>query len=248
MSHILSQTTLIRRDRLRQLKDRENAWYDLQFIKAIDSDKRGRCVDLLDASCSQLRQDLFVLAQLDFKQGGFFVEFGATDGHELSNSYLLEKQFGWRGILAEPAWAWHDRLHRNRPDTVIDTRCVWKESGSSVRFAQTPNGINSAISSFVKSSRKMRAQSYDVETVSLNDLLEQHQAPAHVDYLSIDTEGSEFDILQAVDFDRWSFGVLTVEHNYEAQREDIHALLTEKGYTRVLEPISRFDDWYVNAG
>jgi hypothetical protein len=87
-----------------------------------------------------------------------------------------------------------------------------------------------------------------VPTVTLNDMLEEHGAPAVIDYASIDTEGSEFDILSALDFDRWSFRVMTIEHNFAPQREDIHKLLTEKGYRRVLEAISRFDDWYVKAG
>ena len=96
-------------------------------------------------------------------------------------------------------------------------------------------------------SRKLRGTSYDVTTISLNDLLAEHGAPEVIDYLSVDTEGSEFDILNALDFDRWSFRILTVEHNFAPQREDIHALLTSKGYARVLEDVSRFDDWYVNA-
>ncbi|MEY8838331.1 FkbM family methyltransferase, partial [Cribrihabitans sp. XS_ASV171] len=66
-------------------------------------------------------------------------------------------------------------------------------------------------------------------------------------YISIDTEGSELDILQAVDFDRWTFGAMTVEHNFQPQREPIQALLTEKGYVRVMEECSMFDDWYVPA-
>ena len=68
-----------------------------------------------------------------------------------------------------------------------------------------------------------------------------------VDYISIDTEGSEYDILSAVDFDRWSFRVMTVEHNHEPQREQVFDLLTSKGYTRVCQDVSRFDDWYVKA-
>ena len=58
---------------------------------------------MLPRSRSQLRQDIFVLCTLDFKRNGFFVEFGATNGVDLSNSYLLETEFNWTGILAEPA-------------------------------------------------------------------------------------------------------------------------------------------------
>lgn len=246
MSHLLSDTTLIRRSRLRQLKSRENAFYDLEFIKQMPPEKRSACIDLLDISVSQVRQDIFALAQLEFKHNGFFVEFGATNGTELSNSLVMERDFGWTGILAEPARGWHDALKAARKAT-IDTRCVWKESGHTVEFTETASAINSSISSFVKTSRKMRGQSYQVQTVSLNDLLAEHKAPAVVDYISIDTEGSEYDILSAVDFDRWSFRVMTVEHNHEPQREQVFDLLTSKGYTRVCQDVSRFDDWYVKA-
>ncbi|NKB76872.1 MAG: hypothetical protein GKR96_07435 [Gammaproteobacteria bacterium] len=61
----------------------------------------------LSCSKSQLRQGLFALSELSFKQGGFFVEFGATNGVGLSNTHLLETKFGWKGILAEPAKLWH---------------------------------------------------------------------------------------------------------------------------------------------
>src|SRR5690348_3026809 len=46
-------------------------------------------------SASQFHQDLFVLLESNFKRNGYFVEFGAADGIYLSNSYLLEKGFGW---------------------------------------------------------------------------------------------------------------------------------------------------------
>ena len=54
-------------------------------------------------SKSQLWQDLFVLSELDFKRKVFFVEFGATNSIDLSNTYLLETDFEWVGILVEPA-------------------------------------------------------------------------------------------------------------------------------------------------
>lgn len=246
MSHFISNTTITRKDRLHQLKERERGYFDLHFIRAMEPENRNRCIDLLDRSRSQLRQDLFALATTGFGRGGYFVEFGATDGVDLNNSWLMEKDFGWTGILAEPARGWHTSLRANR-SCAIDTRCVWNVSGESLRFTEAPRGENSGISSYVKTSRKLRGTSYDVQTVTLNDLLAAHNAPQVIDYMSVDTEGSEFDILAALDFERWSFRVITVEHNFAPQREDIHKLLTERGYRRVLEAISRFDDWYVKA-
>jgi hypothetical protein len=86
-----------------------------------------------------------------------------------------------------------------------------------------------------------------VETVSLLDLLIQNQAPQKIDYLSIDTEGSELEILSNFDFQRFEVNVLTVEHNFVSiSREALYRHLTNHGFRRVCTPISRWDDWYVN--
>jgi hypothetical protein len=86
-----------------------------------------------------------------------------------------------------------------------------------------------------------------VSTISLNDLLSKHNAPKHIDYLSIDTEGSEFEILNSFDFSSHSFGVVTVEHNFTPVRQKIFELLSGHGYTRQFENLSKFDDWYVKV-
>jgi hypothetical protein len=86
-----------------------------------------------------------------------------------------------------------------------------------------------------------------VKTVSLADLLIRHHAPAELDYLSIDTEGSEFEILRDFDFARYPFKVITCEHSFTPAREKIHALLTAAGYVRKYAKFSDFDDWYVRA-
>src|SRR5208337_4414072 len=93
-------------------------------------------VQLLGAlrdSRSQLGQDMFALSQCGFEEGGYFVEFGATNGIELSNSYVLEKYFGWTGIVAEPAKRWHMDLANNRCCRV-ETDCVWRESNAVLMF------------------------------------------------------------------------------------------------------------------
>lgn len=201
-------------------------------------------------SCAQLFQDLFVQFTLAGKRNGYFVEFGATNGIDASNTLLLERQFAWTGILAEPACCWHSALAQNRT-AKIDHRCVWKKSGEILTFNETEPPDLSTIDSFTASdyhdeNRRMR-QRYDVESVSLNDLLGFHEAPRAIDYLSVDTEGSELEILGSFDFDRYDVSIITVEHNFlSGLREGIHGLLTSKGYDRVCVQVSGWDDWYVN--
>jgi FkbM family methyltransferase len=190
-----------------------------------------------------------VLFQTEFKKGGYFVEFGATNGIDLSNTYLLETEFSWTGILAEPARVWERELRANRPTTVIETLCVWKDSNSSLVFNETDSPELSTVDSFSNkdSHRNSRREGrkYEAKTITLRDLLIKHHAPKYVDYLSVDTEGSEFEILNAFNFDEFSFGVISVEHNFTPQRELIFALLTSNGYKRIFEDFSEWDDWYV---
>jgi FkbM family methyltransferase len=204
-------------------------------------------------SFAQLQQDLVALwlkNKIFGKESqGYFVEFGATNGIDLSNSYLVETEFSWTGILAEPARVWEKELRLNRANSVIETLCVWKESDSWLTFNETDEPELSTVDSFSDkdshSNTRQAGKKYEVLTISLNDLLRKHQAPKYIDYLSIDTEGSEFEILNAFNFDEFSIGIITVEHNYTPQRELIFALLTSHGYKRKHENISAWDDWYV---
>jgi FkbM family methyltransferase len=200
-------------------------------------------------SKSQLFQDLFVIFCKAGKRDGFFVEFGATNGVTLSNSYLLEKELNWKGILAEPAKDWHKDLPKNRT-AAIDFRCVWSKTGEQLEFIETPYGELSTIASFseVDGNKGGRAEGkkYMVETVSLNDLLAFHKAPKNMDFLSIDTEGSELEILSAFDFNKYSFDIMCVEHNYTEAREKLRALLESKGYVNVFSALTQYDDWYLH--
>ena len=70
-------------------------------------------------------------------------------------------------------------------------------------------------------------------------------APKIIDYLSIDTEGSEYEILKNFDFKSYKLKVITCEHNYNENREKIYNLLSDNGYKRKLTKISKFEDWYI---
>jgi FkbM family methyltransferase len=233
-----------------RLRDNLGALHDIDLLRALPSAHAPELIRYLGASRSQLRQDLFVLSQLEFKRSGYFVEFGATNGVNLSNTHLLEKEFGWTGILVEPARCWHQQLRSNR-SAIVDSRCVWKDSGSTLAFNESSIWELSTIGKFqstdMHAKLRRNARTYTVASISLGDLLTEHNAPRHIDYLSIDTEGSEFDILNSLDFGRYSFQVITCEHNYTPARKRIFKLLSQSGYVRRFEALSKFDDWYVRV-
>ena len=198
---------------------------DLAFLRAMPPENIASLLNALEKSKSQLRQDIFVLSETSFKKNGFFVDFGATNGVDLSNSHLLETGYGWRGILAEPARRWRQELERNRGGggNFIETACVWNESARTISFNETRIPELSTIASFsagdMHASSRQHCNTYDVQTISLLDLLDKYNSPSFVDYLSIDTEGTEYDILKSFDFRRYEFGVITCEHNYTHLRE-----------------------------
>jgi hypothetical protein len=85
---------------------------------------------------------------------------------------------------------------------------------------------------------------YLVENVSLEDLLFSHDPPKFIDYMSIYTEGNEFDILKEFfPNSNFSFGFLTIEQNCTHNKDNIYDLLTNFGYVRILELVSKHKDW-----
>jgi FkbM family methyltransferase len=136
-------------------------------------------------------------------------------------------------------------------DCIIETDCVWSESNSVLTFNETDLGEYSTIDSYsasdFHSQNRAAGKKYDVKTTSLEDMLERHGAPKEIDYLSIDTEGSEYAILSNFNFDKYQFRVITCEHNFTPARGMIHGLLTRNGYLRKFKYTSIFDGWYVRA-
>ena len=227
--------------------------HDQLFIKTLSDEGplQNKIAELiLSSKSSELHQDVMVLLLTNFQHGLYFVEFGAADGFNLSNTFLLEEKFNWQGILAEPAKIWGEDLKRNRPNSNISLDCVWSDSNSELIFNETPDApFFSTLFEYRNSDlhHNLRKQSkrYKVKTISINDLLTRFDAPNHINYLSIDTEGSEYKILSSLDWNRYSFDIITCEHNYSSQREDILKLLTNNGYKRIFEFLSLYEDWYI---
>lgn len=111
---------------------------------SVPTDLRDFVKTNLQFSFSQVQQDLFVAwvineaerIKMVSKRDYFFVEFGATNGYKLSNSFYLEKILSWNGILCEPARIWQEDLARIRT-CIVDFRCVYSETGMTLSFSES---------------------------------------------------------------------------------------------------------------
>jgi FkbM family methyltransferase len=212
----------------------------------------GCCMSNVPNSYSQNFQDVWAYYEGNFKTDGYFVEFGATNGVTSSNTLMLE-QLGWDGLLCEPNPAWHSDLNNNRK-VAISTKCVYNKTGETVEFVQAELNELSTIKGYGLDDEHSRSREsgnvIQVETITLYDLLETNNAPENVDYLSIDTEGSEYEILKKFfdDNEKYSISNITVEHNFVSDfREKIYDLLVKNGYKRKFIGISRWDDFYTRG-
>ena len=112
---------------------------DLEFLKTCKNENLKKLFDYFKDSKSQLRQDLFVINELNFKKKGFFCEFGACDGIELSNLYLIEKKIKWEGIKSETAKFYKKKIKKAK---ISD----WsKEYLSSIVSVKVVKNIDDAI-------------------------------------------------------------------------------------------------------
>ena len=203
--------------------------------------------DLVQKSKAQLNQDIWVVGETNRKRGGFFVEIGAFDGIQHSNTYLLEKEFGWSGILVEPNPDCLASLKQHR-SAAISTKAVSSEEGTVdfVRVREEPALSAVAVHADGDRHATQRRDSdvIAVDTITLDDLLREHGAPGHIDFLSVDTEGNEYDILSSFDFSKYQIDLISVEHNHTPRELEIERLLHKFGFRRVHRRITRFDAWY----
>jgi len=193
-------------------------------------------------SKSQLLQDIFVDYMLN-KDEGFFCEVGACDGIVHSNTLYLEKKRRWNGILCEPSELWEKKLIINRPNCILEFSPIFS-SNKNVQFFFKNGGR-----SFIKIDRFKTTEGFEnkiLPSITLNALFKKNNIKK-IDYISIDTEGTEYEILISLNLREIRPTILTIEHNYNnVKANKIFNYLKNNNYLRIFKSISRFDDWYVD--
>jgi len=192
---------------------------------------------------SQSNQDKWVLEFLNFKKNGYFVDLGAYDGIQTSNTYYMEKNLEWEGICVEANPMIYNQLLLNRKSKNINV------------------ALNDYTGECFFTNDKITETGIRVPCDTLNNVLTKNNCPKNIDYLSIDIEGYEYVVLKDFDFNKWNIGLMTVEHNLyvdgDKRKNDLYDLLTKNGFTRVVEDApcldtnpawfnKPYEDWYIN--
>lgn len=187
---------------------------------------------------SQYQQDEIISRDI-FRnaRGGTFLDIGAFDGINLSNTYYFEKELGWKGVCIEPTPDTYAKLAQNRS-------CVCIQGGIAATDGEREfvcgNGVEilAGLSGNMTeqhrerlrneaSAAKSQEQVIKVQCYNINALCKR-LGLLHINYCSIDTEGAEMEILESIDYSLLTIDVFSVENTYHGQR--MRDFMASKGY------------------
>jgi len=177
---------------------------------------------------SQYKQDEFIYNKFfkDKKEPGFFLEIGADDGVRFSNCKFFEETLNWNGIAIEARKEAYEKLITNRKCNCI--HAILSDVEENTNFLDIkgyglglsglinkydPSHIN-RINQEIKNPNNKGHKIINVQTEKLNNLLDKYNIK-NIDFLSIDTEGSEIAILKTIDLNKINIDVITIEDNYQ---------------------------------
>ena len=168
---------------------------------------------------SQAGQDKMIKKNFfDGKKNGFFIEIGAYDGISGSNCYHFERFLNWDGIAIEPSNIQFEKLKKNRKCKVLNNAI--SDEVKEVEFIEVTEGLTqmSGIndSSFernlkiISNNQESKTNSINLKTITFDEIVPKNK---DIDYLSIDIEGGEMNLLKSIDFKTNSIKVISVENN-----------------------------------
>jgi FkbM family methyltransferase len=186
----------------------------------------------------EINQDLLAFLWFKGKRDGFYIDIGANDGVNSSNTYLFEK-IGWKGVCVEPIPELFRTLTENRKCDCYNVAISDKNNDEAEFVKALGVEVLSGLEKEMTESHKERIfrekgeiQTIKVKTITFNELMSNHQNINYVDFLSVDVEGAEMSILKTIDFKKYKFGLISVENNEETpgDGERMRNYMLERGY------------------
>lgn len=183
---------------------------------------------------NELKAEFFGAAR-----SGFFVEVGANQPHEGSQSWQFE-QAGWNGVLVEPQPDLAERLRQMRRAQVVAAACSSPDNAGTAMTLHL-SGPHSSLRPELAVTGKLAHDAIDVPVRTLDDILEHARAPSPIDFVSIDVEGHEVEVLSGFDLGRWRPRLVLIEDHVASLAT--HRRLTGAGYRLIRR--TGLNGWYV---
>jgi len=191
---------------------------------------------------SLCKQDQFVNEHFfKNKKNGVFVDIGAYDGVEGSNTYFFEKILNWTGICVEPVSLLFEKLRESRACVCVNGCISDKEGEAKFLKITGPGGsvgMGGGLFDKYEPEQSENLQKYFTEGTCRGEIISakcytlervlKENNINHIDYLSVDVEGAEFDILKSINFDEIDIDVIDVENNFE--KPQIRNFLQSKNF------------------
>ena len=166
----------------------------------------------------------------------FFVEVGMIDGRRFSNTLAFE-EIGWSGVCVEPHPDYIDLVRLNRKGSLVVHAAASNRSALSAPFHAEARGALSGLAPRDERTLLERYGEYfggfrivDVPVKTLDEILVEASAPTEMELVSIDVEGTEFDVLEGLDLARWRPRVVIVEANDAVSGEKLVTHMHRAGY------------------
>jgi FkbM family methyltransferase len=172
---------------------------------------------------------------------GYFVEVGAYDPQVISETWHLEQR-GWTGVLIEPQPDRAEKIRRSRRAKVYAVACSSPANAGST-MALNVAGIHSSLLDGFSVFGMKREGVIEVPVTTLDEVLRDAGAPVPIDFMSIDVEGHEFEVLDGFDIGHWQPRLLLIEDL--AMNTRLHRLLQGRGYKWIKR--TGLNNWYVPA-
>lgn len=192
---------------------------------------------------SQWGQDFIVCEAFKYARNRTFLDIGASSGKEGSNSYYLEKFLGWKGICIEPIPSQYVKLRLAR-DCLCFQSCAYDEE-KIVNFTITEgfdelSGITDSYNpqhlQRIEAERKAHTETTNTSISVMAHRTQWYIDAANfriIDFLSIDTEGSEFNVIKGIDFSKVHINMIMFEDNYREESLPIVDYLEQQGFALI---------------
>lgn len=204
---------------------------DVYFLENLPLNRKEKYKKIANKGKSQCHQDLIALSLQGFKSDGYYLEIGAADGRYLSNKLTLEKYLSWNGSLVEPNTKFHKKIKRNRKNNSIFDYVIYSEEELDIGFYETRFSEFSTVAIDYKDGlqefRKNNKFTYK-KTNSFSKLINDSFETDHIDFLSIDTEGSELEVIGTLKNVQKGIDVVCIVHsNISEKRRAIRNVMKE---------------------